>query len=68
MKKKLCRITALLLAAVSHWGAAVSRGLVKKEQTVHSRQKRQKIKKKISQKVIKKGRRLTALPMSRQWI
>ena len=61
MKKKLCRITALLLAAVS-------RGLVKKEQTVHSRQKRQKIKKKISQKVIKKGRRLTALPMSRQWI
>ena len=42
MKKKLCRITALLLAAVLSLGAAVSRGLVKKEQTVHSRQKRQK--------------------------
>ncbi len=30
MKKKLCRITALLLAAVLSLGAAVSRGLVKK--------------------------------------
>jgi predicted small lipoprotein YifL len=68
MKKKLCRITALLLAAVLSLGGCGQPGLVKKEQTVHSRQKRQKIKKKISQKVIKKGRRLTALPMSRQWI
>ena len=56
MKKKLCRITALLLAAVLSLGGCGQPGAGKK------------IKKKISQKVIKKGRRLTALPMSRQWI
>lgn len=69
MKKKLCKITALLLAAALSLGGAVSRELVKKVQTVHSRQKnRLGIQKMISQKVIKKGRRSRGLPMSRQWI
>ena len=63
MKKKLCRITALLLAAVLSLGGCGQPGAGKKR-TASTQQTEEK----ISQKVIKKGRRLTALPMSRQWI
>lgn len=50
MKKKLCRITALLLAAVLSLGGCGQPGAGKKEQTVHSRQKRQKIKRRSVKK------------------
>ena len=66
MKKKLCRITALLLAAVLSLGGCGQPGAGKKR--TDSTQQTEETKNKISQKVIKKGRRLTALPMSRQWI
>jgi predicted small lipoprotein YifL len=68
MKKKLCRITALLLAAVLSLGGCGQPGAGKKRTDSTQQTEETKIKKKISQKVIKKGRRLTALPMSRQWI
>ena len=63
MKKKLCRITALLLAAVLSLGGCGQPGAGKKR--TDSTQQTEETK---NQKVIKKGRRLTALPMSRQWI
>ena len=63
MKKKLCRITALLLAAVLSLGGCGQPGAGKKR--TDSTQQTEETKNK---KVIKKGRRLTALPMSRQWI
>ena len=50
MKKKLCRITALLLAAVLSLGGCGQPGAGKKRQTVHSRQKRQKIKRRSVKK------------------
>lgn len=62
MKKKLCRITALLLAAGPLTGGLlVSRGLVKKDRQYTADRRDKKIKKKISQKVMKKGPELTAL-------
>lgn len=39
MKKKLCKITALLLAAALSLGGCGQPGAGKKVQTVHSRQK-----------------------------
>ena len=78
MKKKLCRITALLLAAVLSLGGCGQPGAGKKR--TDSTQQTEETKNKKEDQPIgtipidsiytpkKRGRRLTALPMSRQWI